>query len=64
MKKSIFIILLAMVQGACATQQPFEAGSHSLLSFAQLATEITVGYEEIDAQPAPDAVRAENMGSP
>lgn len=49
MKKSIFFILLASFLGACSTQLPVVSSTPALLSFNDLATEITVGYQAHDA---------------
>ena len=47
MKKSLLIILLCAVQSACSTPSVAQSGENALLSYADLANEITVGYEEM-----------------
>lgn len=54
MKKSFFLILLAASLGACSIQQPVADQKPVLLSFTDLATEITVGYQADDAAVAED----------
>ena len=48
MKKSFFLMLLAASLGACSIQQPVADQKPVLLSFTDLATEITVGYQAGD----------------
>ncbi len=48
MKKSFLIILLCTIQTACATQAPFPRSDGVLLSFNDLASEITVDIETTD----------------
>ena len=50
MKKLIVIIGLCALQGACASQQPAPADSRVLLSYQDLATEITVGLEALSIE--------------
>jgi hypothetical protein len=45
MKKCIFIIALCASLGACATQAGPQTDDNDLLSFTDLANEITVGFE-------------------
>ena len=61
MKKLIVIITLCVLQAACAGQHPMPVEDGVLLSYQELATEITVGLEalsvdEIDG-PINDAKR-------
>lgn len=51
MKKHLFIIGLLLTQTACSTQAPVASEQRALLSFSDLATEITVGYEELEKNP-------------
>lgn len=48
MKKSIFIIMLSAILGACAGQAPAPQANNSLLSFAEIAAEIKVTYESLE----------------
>ncbi len=45
MKKSLIIIALTLLQCACATQEPVQGSSTSLLGFETISAEITVDYE-------------------
>ena len=49
MKNSLFIIVLALLQCACATQEPVQNTRTSLLSFDAISAEITVAYESTEA---------------
>ena len=49
MKNSLIIIVLALLQYACATQEPVQNTSTSLLSFDAISAEITVAYESTEA---------------
>jgi len=53
MKKSIYIIVLCFVQGACASTEPV-TGSH------QIAAEISVRYELLEASGDVATVTAQN----
>ena len=56
MKNMFLIINLCLIQCACSSQpQPAEDG-RALLSFSDLANEITVGFEDGDSKrvPTPD----------
>ena len=65
MKKSLFIILIALSLGACATQEPVAASHSSLLTFEQIAAEITVAYEELEpAEGLDDAVAMSVTNTP
>ena len=64
MKKTFIIILLSYLQSACSSQPLHLGNDHTLLSYCELATEITVGYEEIVARPVTESVRNDSSGSP
>jgi len=49
MKKSLIIIVLALLQCACATQDPAQNTATSLLSFDAISAQITVSYEQTEA---------------
>ena len=49
MRRSFFIIALAALQCACTTQPVVSGTGSSLISFAEIANEITVRYEKMDA---------------
>ena len=61
MKKSLLIILLALSLGACATPAPVTISNSSLLTFEQIAAEITVGYEELEPVEGLDDTVAMNV---
>jgi len=46
MKNLFLIISLCLLQCACASQSQPPEDSHALLSFSELANEITVGFED------------------
>ncbi len=48
MKNSLIIIVLTLLQCACATQEPVTDSSTSLLSFDAISAEITVAYENTE----------------
>ncbi len=48
MNKSLIIIALTLLQCACATQEPVQGNSASLLSFEAISAEITVAYESTE----------------
>jgi hypothetical protein len=50
MKKLIVIITLCALQAACAGQQPVPADDGVLLSYQELATEITVGLQALSVE--------------
>ena len=57
MKKFLLIIVLCASQTACVSQAPAIRGDGVLLSFNDLASEITVGFETADTpdrDPLPD----------
>ena len=49
MKNYLIIIVLTFTQCACATQEPVQNSSTSLLSFDAISAEITVSYEQTEA---------------
>ena len=64
MKKIMFIIGLCVLQCACAVQNPQPVNSESLLSFADLANEITVAYVDMSEVTEFDAIDIEPADSP
>ncbi len=48
MKKSLIIIVLTLLQCACADQEPVPGSSASLLGFETISAEITVAYESTE----------------
>ena len=64
MKKSIFILLLCALQGACAHYDHGQLGTRPLLSFEELGSQITVTRISIEdgiEEPAGDAVDLEDV---
>jgi hypothetical protein len=49
MNKPLLIIVLALLQGACATTGPGTDGGHDLLTFKQIAGEISVQHEVLNS---------------
>ena len=49
MKKPLLILTLTLLQCACATQEPVQTATPSMLSFDAISAEITVGYEKVEA---------------
>jgi hypothetical protein len=49
MKKSIIIVVLCLLQCACATRETVPASGNSLLSFETISAEITVSHEQTEA---------------
>lgn len=64
MKNAFFIITLSVLQAACAGQAQVSGGAGALLSFAELANEITVGVEELGNERAVDAPGITPLGTP
>lgn len=66
MKKSIFILMLSAVLGACAGQVPAPQPNNSLLSFAEIAAEIKVTYESLETAAGDEELvaRAGKPGEP
>ena len=48
MKKCIFFMCLSVIMTGCASQPQAPVNDGALLSFEELATEITVGLEALD----------------
>lgn len=49
MNKSLIILTLTLLQGACATQEPVRRTANSLLGLEAISAEITVSYEMAEA---------------
>mgnify|MGYP001814825900 FL=1 len=64
MKKLLFIIVLAAFQSGCASQSGYPGRGGTLLSFEDLASEITVGYEVLADEKAPDTDIEGPLGTP
>ena len=65
MKNLILFAALAAMLSACSTQQSNPEISNSMLSFDEIAGEITVEYNQFDEQSvADDAVVARHIESP
>ena len=64
MKKTIFIIVLSAFQAGCASQSGYSSGGGTLLSFEDLASEITVAHEELGDEKAPDTETEGPFGTP
>ena len=64
MKKSIIIMCLCALQAACASQPAATDSGSALLSFNDLASEITVGFRDISAEGSRDAASDENFDTP
>lgn len=64
MKKLLGIIMLSTFSGACSTQAPVVSTSRTLLTFDELATEITVGYEKVAASTAQEPDSDRPLGTP
>jgi hypothetical protein len=64
MKKCIFIIALCASLGACATTSGPQTGDKDLLSFSDLANEITVGFEDRNNTQAREAEIEGPLGTP
>ncbi len=50
MKKSLIILALTLLQGACATQEPVHSTTTSLPGFDVIGAEITIRYEQLRGQ--------------
>lgn len=48
MKKSLSIIALVAMLGACASQTPDYVPANSLISYVEIAAEITVTHEPLE----------------
>ena len=60
MKKLIFIIILAVLQCACATPEGITGKRVSMLSFDAISAEITVAHEILEEQDDPSRAVAMN----
>jgi hypothetical protein len=49
MKKPLIILVLSLLQCACAAHEAAPGGGNSLLSFEAISAEITVSYEQTGA---------------
>ena len=61
MNKSLIVIALAALQCACATQDAVPQTSNSLLSFTEIAAEITVGFENFDGSAVADQALVQSL---
>lgn len=61
MKKFIIIIVLAILQCACATSDGIAGRSGSMLSFDAIGAEITVAYENLEEQQDASQTVAMNL---
>jgi hypothetical protein len=64
MKKYLFIIVLCSALGACVSSPGARTGDSDLLSFTDLANEITVGFEERRVKPERQAEIEGPLGTP
>ena len=64
MKKYLFIIALCSSLGACAASPGPQAGDNDLLSFSDLANEITVGFKDRSNTQAREAEIEGPLGTP
>ena len=60
MKKSLFIIVLTFILGACSTPGPGPATGRNMLTFDQIAGEISVQHEALESAPDLSATTARN----
>ena len=60
MKKSMIILVLCALQGACAQHRHEAPGTQSLLSYAELGGAITVTRISLE-EPAPDPIDTEEI---
>ena len=61
MYKSFIVIVLAAMQCACATQDAVPQAGDSLLSFSEISSEITVGYEKFDERVVSDQTLSRSL---
>ena len=61
MDKFILIIVLAIFQSACATPASNAGSGRDLLTFKQIAGEISVQYEDLDADTDLSRTTARNV---
>jgi uncharacterized protein YcfL len=64
MKKYIVIIMLILSLSACSMHNGRHADDHTLLSFSQLANEITVAFEVLESSPETGTRAADKLVSP
>ena len=64
MKSTLFIIALCLLLGACSTQPQAPHDGLTLLSFDDLANEITVAFENIDETQAAMVQPDSPLGTP
>jgi len=64
MKNALFIIALYLFLGACSTQPQARHDGRTLLSFDDLANEITVAFEDIDETQAAMVQPESPLGTP
>lgn len=61
MKKPLIIILLALLQGACATTTAGQDNGRDMLSFKQIANEISVQHEILNSDKDHSRTTARNF---
>jgi hypothetical protein len=61
MKNSLFITILALLQGACSTTKAAPATSQSILTFDQIALEISVQHEVLEPDTSLASTTARNV---
>ncbi|MGI9262788.1 MAG: hypothetical protein ACR2QR_12165 [Woeseiaceae bacterium] len=64
MKKFLLIMLLCVFQGACASNPAVVSDENTLLSYADLANEITVAHENIARRGADPVFNDEPVDTP
>lgn len=64
MKNFIFFIVLCFSQAACSTPGTARSENGTLLSFQDLANEITVAYDDMDRQERGRSPEANPIGTP
>ena len=60
MKNSIFILTLCFIQGACASTNPVTAANQASLISQQIAAEISVRHELLEATSDVETITAQN----
>ena len=63
MNKSLLIIVLALLQGACATTATEADGGHDLLTFKQIADQISVQKEILNPDTDFSRTTARNLSN-
>jgi hypothetical protein len=61
MNKSFIVIVLAALQCACATRDAAPQAGNSLLSFTEISSEITLGYENFGESVASDQALSKGL---